>query len=153
MRSQPIVFDTSIYIPYFRREAYRSLIETQTRRGRNRLSSVVIQELYAGTQSPSDKRLLDGLNRDFTTRGYVLAPEHDEWALAGQLLNLHGRRRGFLDPRTHVADILILVSSLRVGAVLVTENVRDFSTWLRLLGRRRLAGAVLGIRREDHLES
>jgi predicted nucleic acid-binding protein len=153
VRSQPVVFDTSIYIPYFRREAYRSLIEAQTRRGRNRLSSVVIQELYTGTRSPTDKRLLDELNRAFTSRGYVVTPEHEEWVLAGQLLNQYCRRHGFLDPRSHVADVLILISALRVGAVLITENVRNFAMWLRLMGRRRLAGAVLGVRREDHLDS
>ena len=152
VRSQPVVFDTSIYIPYFRREAYRSLIETPTRKGRNRLSSVVIQELYSGTRSPTDKRLLDGLNRAFTIRGYVVTPEHEEWVLAGQLLNQYCRRHGLLDPRSHLADVLILVSSLRVGAVMVTENVRNFSTWLRLLPRSRVPGAILGVRREDHLE-
>ncbi len=152
MRIRPVVFDTSIYIPYFRREAYRSLIEAQTRRGRNRLSSVVIQELYTGTRSPTDKRLLDELNRAFAGRGYVVTPEHEEWVLAGQLLNQYCRRHGFLDPRSHVADVLILVSALRIGAVLVTENVRNFSTWLRWLGHRRIAGAVLGVRREEHLE-
>ncbi len=152
MRARPVIFDTSIYIPYLRREAYRDLVETQTRRGRNRLSSVVLQELYAGTRSPADKRLLDDLNRAFTARGYVVTPEHREWVLAGQLLNQYGRRHGFVDPSRHVADILILVSALRVGAVLITENVRNFSTWLRLLKRRRLFGTVLGVRREDHLE-
>jgi len=146
------VFDTSIYIPYFRREAYRSLIEIQTRKGRNRLSSVVLQELYAGARSPTDKRLLDGLNRAFTASGYVVTPGHEEWALAGQLLNLYARRHGFLNPRSHIADVLILVSAFGTGAVLVTENVRHFSTWLRLLGRRRISGAILGVRREDHLE-
>lgn len=152
MRPRPVVFDTSIYIPYFRRQAYRSLVETQTRRGRNRLSSVVLQELYVGARSISDKRLLDGLNQLFTTRGYVLTPDHEEWAHAGQLLNLYGRRHGFLDPQGHVADLLILISTLRIGAVLVTENVRDFAHWSRLLRRRRVAGAILGVRRQDHLD-
>ncbi len=152
MRIRPVVFDTSIYIPYFRREAYRSLVETQTRKGRNRISSVVLEELYAGTRSPADKRLLDSLNQTFTNRGHVVTPEHDEWTLTGQLLNQYVRRHGYLDPGSHVADVLILVSTLRVGAVLVTENVRNFSTWLRLLPRRRVPGAILGVRRENHLE-
>lgn len=152
MKPRAVVFDTSVYIPYFRREAYRALIETQTRRGRNRLSSVVLLELYAGVRSPTDKRVLDGLNREFTYRGYVLTPEHDDWALAGQVLNLYGRRHGILNPRTHAADVLILVSAFRAGAVLVTENLRNFSMWLRFLGRRRVAGAILGVRRQDHLD-
>lgn len=82
----------------------------------------------------------------------MVTPEHNEWALAGQLLNQYYRRHGYLDPRSHVADVLILISALRVGAVLITENVQDFSIWLRLLGRRRFAGAILGVRREDHLD-
>jgi predicted nucleic acid-binding protein len=152
VKARPVVFDTSIYIPYLRREAYRDLVENQTRRGRNRLSSVVLQELYAGTRSAVDKRLLDDLNRSFTSRGYVVTPEHMEWTLAGQLLNEHGRRHGFSAPGRHTPDILILASALRVGAVLVTENLRDFSMWLRLLRRRRIFGTVLGVRREEHLE-
>ena len=152
MRSRPVVFDTSIYIPYFRREAYRGLIETQTRKGRNLLSSVVLQELYAGARSSTDRRLLDGLNQAFTASDYVVTPGHEEWALAGQLLNLYARRHGVLNPRSHVADVLILISAFRTGAVLVTENVRNFSAWLQLLGRRRISGAILGVRREYHLE-
>jgi len=150
VRSRTVVFDTSIYIPYFRGEAYRDLVESETRRGGNRVSSVVLQELYAGTRSPADKRLLDDLNRAFATRGLLLTPEHDEWVLTGQLLNQHGRRYGFLTPRHHVADILILLSAVRAGAVLITENVQDFSAWLKLLRRRRVSGAVLGVRRGDH---
>lgn len=152
MRARPVVFDTSIYIPYLRREAYRDLVESQTRRGRNRLSSVVVQELYAGTRSPADKRLLDDLNLAFTARGYVVTPDHTEWTLAGGLLNQYGRRHGLLAPGRHVADILILLSALRAGAVLITENLRDFSLWLRLVRRRRMFGAVLGVRREEHRE-
>jgi predicted nucleic acid-binding protein len=152
VRIRPVVFDTSIYIPYVRREAYRNLVETQTRLGRNRLSSVVLQELYAGTRSAADKRLLDDLDRAFTARGYVVTPVHREWALAGQLLNQYGQRHGFLNPSRHVADVLILVSALRAGAVLITENMRNFSAWLKLLKRRRIVGTVLGVRREDHLE-
>lgn len=152
MRPRPVVFDTSIYIPYFRREAYRSLVETHTRKGRNRLSSVVLHELYVGARSLGDKSLLDGLNQVFATRGYILTPDHDEWARAGQLLNLYGCRYGFFDSRSHVADLLILISTFRIGAVLVTENLRNFSMWLRLLGRQRVAGAILGVRRQDHLD-
>ncbi len=152
MRVRPVVFDTSIYIPYLRREAYRDLVEGQTRRGRNRLSSVVLQELYAGTRSAADKRLLDDLDRAFAARGYVVTPDHAEWTLAGQLVNEHGRRHGFSAPSRHTPDILILASALRAGAVLITENLRHFSVWLRLLKRRRIFGTVLGVRRDDHLE-
>jgi predicted nucleic acid-binding protein len=147
-----VVFDTSIYIPYLRREAYGDLVESQTRRGRNRLSSVVLQELFAGTRSPADKRLLDDINRAFVARGYVVTPEHMEWVLAGQLLNEYGRRHGALNPSRHLSDILILISALRVRAVVVTENLRNFSVWLRLLKRRGIFGNILGVRRLEHLE-
>jgi len=152
MSIRPVVFDTSVYIPYLRREAYRDLVESQTRRARNRLSSVVLYELFAGTRSSTDKRLLADLNRSFASRGYLVTPEHVEWVLAGQLLNEYGRRQGLLTPSRHLADILILISALRVGAVVVTENLRNFSVWLRLLRRRRVFGTVLGVRREEHLK-
>jgi hypothetical protein len=49
-----------------------------------------------------------------------------------------------------VADILILLSTVRSGAVLITENVQDFSAWLKLLRRRRVSATVVGVRRGDH---
>jgi predicted nucleic acid-binding protein len=128
------------------------MVETQARRGRIRLSSVVLQELYAGVRSTDAKRLLDELDRGFTARTYVVTPDHTVWALTGQLLNEYGRRHGRVEPRRHIADILILISALQAGAVLVTENVRHFSIWLKLLRRRRAFGIVLGVRRQDHLE-
>jgi predicted nucleic acid-binding protein len=55
MTRAPVVFDTSVLIPYLRGEAYTSLVEHLLRAGRSRLSAVVLAELYAGTRSPRDK--------------------------------------------------------------------------------------------------
>jgi predicted nucleic acid-binding protein len=50
-----VLFDTSIYIPHLRGEAYTALLEEASRTGLVRLSAVVLGELYAGTRSARDK--------------------------------------------------------------------------------------------------
>lgn len=45
------------------------------------------------------------------------------------------RRRGAMEPRDHYPDVLIAQSAGRIGAVVVTDNVADLRSWIRL-GRR-----------------
>jgi len=65
MIALPVIFDTSIYIPYLREEAYTDLIESMIRTARVRLSTVVLSELYAGTRSARDKVDLDVIYRTY----------------------------------------------------------------------------------------
>jgi predicted nucleic acid-binding protein len=69
-----VLFDTSMYIPYLRGEAYSGLIETTGRSGRVRLSAVVLSELYAGTRSPQDKTDLDVVSRAYQSLGFLVVP-------------------------------------------------------------------------------
>jgi len=57
MSPLPILFDTSIYIPHLRGQAYSTLSKRAVRTGRVRLSAVVLAELYAGTRSAADAAL------------------------------------------------------------------------------------------------
>jgi predicted nucleic acid-binding protein len=68
---RPLLFDTSVMIPMIRGEAYEDLFQRALRSGRARLSSVVLQELYAGAQTPADKKDYDAINRAFRGRGYM----------------------------------------------------------------------------------
>ena len=76
---RPVVFDTSVYIPYLRGEAYTALIERAVHARRVRLSAVVLGELYAGTRSPQDKADLDVVTRVYQSLGFLVAPSVHDW--------------------------------------------------------------------------
>ena len=147
------LFDTSILIPMVRGEAYEELFRRALRSGRARMSSVVMQELYAGTHSPGDKRDLDGIHQMFKTHGYVVTPGHDDWVQAGLLLARYQRLRGSVGPRDHINDVLIVLDASKLRADLVTENSSDMERWRRMLPRARRAFRVQGVNRGDHRTS
>lgn len=142
-----IVFDTSIYIPFYRREAYASIIESHERRLQVRLCSVVSQELYAGAHSKKAKRHLDAVNRLYERQGFLLTPAHEDWVLAGLLMERYIRLQGRVEPRAHINDVLILICAAKTGATLATENVRDYSRWQKMLRRQGRSCTVWGLSR------
>ena len=147
------IFDTSTLIPMIRGVAYEDLFRRALRTGRARMSSVVMQELYAGARAPGDKKDLDAINRAFVSRGYVVTPVHDDWILAGLLLARYQRLQGVAGPRDHINDILIVLDASKLRADLVTENSSDMERWRRMLPRARRAFRVQGVNRGDHRTS
>jgi predicted nucleic acid-binding protein len=153
MKSQLILFDTSIYIPYLRGEAYTAVIERAVRTGRVRLSAVVIAELYAGTRSAYDKRDLDIVFRAYQSLGFLAVPTAEDWVRAGQGIRRYRRLYGDIEARDHMNDVLILLSSARVGAEVVTENAKPCTRWAALFRRMGSSIRVREIQRQDHLDS
>jgi predicted nucleic acid-binding protein len=151
MTSPVLVFDTSIYIPYLRSEAYGALLDRAARSGRVRLSAVVLSELYAGTRSQQDKADLDTVSRSYGALGYLVTPSTEDWALAGQAIRRHRSLHGDIVPSEHMHDLLILLSAARAGAVVVTENAAHFSRWATIVRRMGVSARVQAVRHEDHL--
>jgi predicted nucleic acid-binding protein len=147
-----VLFDTSIYIPHVRGEAYTTLLEEAARTGSVRLSAVVLEELYAGTRSARDKADLDVVLRAYQSLGFLVTPQTAEWTQAGQVIRRYSRLYGELEPREHLNDILILLSGAMVGAEVVTENARPFARWTALLRRMRRTVRVREVQREDYLD-
>jgi predicted nucleic acid-binding protein len=147
---RPQLFDTSALIPMVRGEAYEELFLRSLRTGRARMSSVVMQELYAGARSRGDKRDLDEIHRWFTIQRYVVNPEHADWVHAGLMLARYQRLHGSVEPKDHINDILIVLDAVRVGADLVTENGDDMERWRKLLPFARRALRIQVVRRENH---
>lgn len=145
---RPAVFDTSVYIPYLRGEAYTALIERAVQAGRVRLSAVVLGELYAGTRSPQDKVDLDVVTRVYQSLGFLVAPSVYDWVRAGQGIRRYRELYGAVKPREHLNDILILLSG---AAVVVTENAKPFARWAALLRRMGSKVTVHSVSREDYL--
>ena len=150
MTGRPVVFDSSIYIPYLRGQAYVNLVEPTGRAARARLSAVVTAELYAGTRSARDKADLDAVVRAYSSLGFLLEVASEDWIRAGQAIRRYTRLYGHVEPRDHLNDLLILASSGRVGAQVVTENSAAFARWAGLLRRMGCPVRVAGIRPEDY---
>lgn len=146
-----VVFDTSIYIPYYRGEAYYVYVRRETLRGRVRLCSVVLQELYAGIRSPRMKEDLDATARAFEHRGRLVTPTHRDWITAGLAISRYIRLYGPIEPRDHINDILILLCASHVNARVFTENKEHFEMWAKLLRRMGWRARIEGLHREDHL--
>jgi predicted nucleic acid-binding protein len=106
------------------------------------LSVVVACELYAGTRSPQERQALDRLVRDAAAARQFLAPSPQDWIQAGTLLARRVRLHGTLRPRDHLADVLIVVSTARIGGEIVTANLRHFEAWAELARRAGLGVTV-----------
>jgi len=152
MNGRFVVFDTSIYIPYLRGQAYANLVEPVGRSAHIHLSAVVVAELYAGTRSARDKADLDVVVRAYQSLGYLLGVTTEDWIRAGQAIRRYTRLYARIEPREHLNDILILASSGRAGAAVLTENAAPFARWAALLRRMGCPARVAGIRREDYLD-
>ena len=81
-----ILFDTSLYIRSLRSQD-DSVVRTRTGVPGTALwlSSVVLEELYAGAQA-GNIRVLEKLERDFRNVHRLLAPDVSDWVAAGRIL-------------------------------------------------------------------
>ncbi|HEV7377440.1 MAG TPA: hypothetical protein VGN95_22175 [Pyrinomonadaceae bacterium] len=123
-----VIYDTSVFIAY----------KPATFPAGFYMSAIVIQELAAGAEDKSDLQELNALRLDYEMQGRLLVPTGEDWWLAGKVLNslLRGlkSRQGGLTPKLPAAekqriirDVLIARTARRAGALLVTDNLKDFS--------------------------
>jgi predicted nucleic acid-binding protein len=125
----PLVFDTSIYITLLRNKGEAALRLTQIAGGEPVwLSSVVLEELYAGANARS-LAIIERLEQDFSGLERVFVPNLSDWTRTGQILARLAAKYDY----EHVGrgrltnDTLIATSAGRRGFTVVTANVRDFS--------------------------
>lgn len=121
-----VLFDTSVFI------AYRPL---DLQHG-SYFSAVVLQELTAGAESRSALQGLEQVRIAYERKGRLLVPNSEDWWLAGKVLYsmLHGLRSksGQLprlpaeEKQRIIRDVLIARTVKRAGALLVTNNLKDF---------------------------
>lgn len=122
-----IVFDTNIWIAYQPQTLPRSL----------QMSVVVLQELIAGASDTTEVKKWEAAKRRYEQENKLLVPTADDWIMAGRTLNamLRGLRSKH-DGRTPklpdqekqriIRDVLIARTVKRAGALLVTDNRKDF---------------------------
>lgn len=133
-----VIFDTGIYIRFFRKENYAWLGTDSQIFQRTIFTAVVAAELYAGSRSRKQKRALDELCRAHQALGNFSAPTARTWTETGLLLRRASERFRRMDFVRHFRDALIMLEAQRHGAMVVTENVKDFARWQALLGGKRI---------------
>src|SRR5436305_9403408 len=106
--ARPEIPDTSVFIHFFRDFDVGSSLHDAIGGGRLWLSSVVAAELYTGTRSYEDARVLDRFFAAMNRIERVLTPSAGDWVRAGRLISRRVRLAGALRPRDHLADVLIL---------------------------------------------
>ena len=126
---QRLLFDTSVYIKSLRLKD-ESVLRTRTVGSEMALwlSSVVLEELYAGARK-TDIPELEKLERDFKAVRRVLTPDVGDWVGAGRILAKIGTKYGFehIGKARLTNDTLIAVSAARMGIIIQTANPKDFA--------------------------
>jgi predicted nucleic acid-binding protein len=125
----PILFDSSIYIAALRAGSNASvLLQRWARESPLWLSSVVLEELYAGA-NPGDSRILEKLERDFEKARRILTPGQSDWTQTGKVLARLAQKYGYerIGRARLTNDALIATSAARAGITVLTTNPRDFA--------------------------
>ena len=123
-----ILLDTNVWIAFLRNPVQWAGFESRMNRPLLLMSSVVALELLAGCRTPSRERALVNLLKPFEKADRVVTPDHLCFRKAGHVLaSLANDGIGPVHRRQLLNDILIAVSAARAGAVVITNNVSDFS--------------------------
>jgi predicted nucleic acid-binding protein len=129
----PVLLDTSIYITALRAGDDAVLkLRRFTPGAPVWLSSVVLEELYAGVKS-RDFRIVERLERDFDKAGRMLVPNLSDWTLTGKLLARLAAKYGYeqIGQARLTNDALVAMSAARRGITVITANERDFARLAR----------------------
>ena len=125
----PILFDSSVYIAALRSGGDSLLLSQRwSTEGPLWLSSVVLEELYAGSK-PANRRVLERLETDFEKAKRILVPNLGDWTATGRILAGIAERFGYekIGRARLTNDALIAASSARTGIRVLTVNARDYA--------------------------
>ena len=125
----PVLFDTSVYITAMRAQDDEAVAVRRIAGGEAVwLSSVVLEELYAGV-SARDRRVIERLERDFERVRRILVPNLSDWARTGKVIAMLAAKYDYeqIGKGRLTNDALIATSAGRLGITVVTANAREFS--------------------------
>lgn len=145
MRGRPLLFDSSVYIGIIRGAIEWSVIAVPMRDARVRLASVVAFELLVGARTAADRQDLAAMIQRSEQSGWTITPGLRDWTTAADMVAWYGRRHGRLEPRDHLADVLLVLCAGQVQGEIVTTNVRDLSRWARVARRFNIAVGVSSV--------
>ena len=131
-----LLFDTSVYITAIRGGIFSPAFRTlQDKLPRTYLSSVVAAELLAGATNQAARRAVTYFIRRAHKVARVVTPDAGSWERAGEHLGEIRRKEPHLRSKipTLWNDLLIVLSGRQVGAMVVTQDARDFGMLHRYL--------------------
>ena len=122
-----LIFDTSVWIAHLRWGTLDDVVPALRGRFWLWIDSVAVAELLAGARSKKERAVVTKLIRPFEKAGRVAHPERADFRRAGLALGrLRARGRSLKNPGAALLDGLIAAVCARIGALLVTANLRDF---------------------------
>ena len=135
---QKIIIDTNVYIDIFNKGLYADIINPF--QNITYLAYPVLHELWMGLKNRHEVRLLTAWRDRFITLQRFVVPTTTTLVLIGDVC-LKLKMAGMLDPThpKHYNDISIAALARQIGAVLITQNTRDFEA----------VGTVIDIRIEN----
>ena len=121
-----LVIDSGVYIDWLNAGHHEDIVVA--RDDVKYLSAVVLMELRAGAFSVRERRLAQRLETTFLRAGRILSPTPAVFSEAGEVLRRLQSERGYNIKRGHsiVNDVLIALSARSIGAIVATQNARDF---------------------------
>jgi tRNA(fMet)-specific endonuclease VapC len=129
---QRIIIDTNVYIDWINDGLYEAVIFQ--REAVKHLSAIVMMELAAGAFSLRDRRIVRDVSSAFARVGRILAPTVSMYQEAGEVLRQLQESLGYTLASAHglANDVLIALSARSIGALVITQNDRDFSAIQRI---------------------
>ena len=125
-----VLFDSNVYIKSWHDQEFTRWYETFARdlRPQTYASAVVVGECWAGARDKVGRQLVLQVFVPFERTGRIVIPLYSDWKEAGQLIpklfDLSPTLRSKLGSLWN--DLLIVLSSLRIGATVYTFNRQDF---------------------------
>jgi len=126
---QAVLFDTSIYIKASRMRDDAVLgLRRIAGAAPVWLSSVVLEELYAGVSAPH-RHVVERLERDFDRARRIVVPNLTDWTETGRVLARLAAKYDYeqIGKGRLTNDALLAMSAGRLGLTVITANARDFS--------------------------
>ncbi len=134
--AKPLVFDTDVYIAAIQGGLSSLAFRTpQEKLARTYLACVVSAELFAGATNQAARRAVHDFVRRAHGVGRVVTLSAGDWERAGQLVAEIRQREPRLRSKLPALwnYVLIALSARQVGAMVVTQNARDFELLRRYL--------------------
>jgi predicted nucleic acid-binding protein len=123
-----LAFDTSVWVDHLRHRALDDLFTALRGKFLLVMDSIVAAELIGGCRSKRERRVVEGLRAPFERADRLLCPERADFVRAATALSrLRERGRTLANPGAALLDALIVAIAAREGALLVTQNIGDFS--------------------------
>lgn len=122
-----LLFDSSVWIDHLRSGTLDGVIPALRGRFTLWLDSVVAAELVAGCRGKQERRVVERVLLPFERAGRIATPLHADFRRASAALSaLRARGKTLASPGGALLDALIMAVARRIGAMVVTTNVRDF---------------------------